>query len=280
MKIALDVCAASAAQAEGSKKNAILVVSFGTSYNDTRDATIGAVETAIKAAYPGYEVHRAFTSQVVINKLKSRDGLKIDNVTEAVERLVSDGVSTLIVQPTHVMHGFEYDDLMSKIKPYEQKFVSIKYGAPLLSSTQDYKAVAAALAAELRPAGDTALIFMGHGTEHFANAAYAALQYHFWDNGYNNILVGTVEGFPDLENVQKHLKARGVQKVLLTPLMIVAGDHSNNDMSGDGDDSWKTILTSAGYEVKTLLKGLGEYESIRNIYVSHVGAAIGSETEK
>lgn len=255
-------------------KKAILVVSFGTSYNDSREATIGAVEKAIQDAYSDYEVRRAFTSQMIINKLKRRDNIEIDNVAQAMDRLVADGVGTLVVQPTHVMNGYEYDGMIAEISPYEANFDSIKYGKPLISSTNDYKQLVAAIAGEFHPAAGTALVLIGHGTEHFANAAYAALSYHFLDNGYKNILVGTVEGYPDLADTQKNLKALGVTKVILAPLMVVAGDHANNDMAGDKEDSWRTVLESQGYEVKPVLKGLGQYDNIRGIYVEHVKEAI------
>lgn len=262
------------------QKKVILVVSFGTSYNDSRDATIGAVEKAIADAFPDYELRRAFTSQIIIDKLKSRDGLEIDNVTEAMERLISDGVGTLVVQPTHVMNGSEYDDMVAEIAPYADRFETLRFGTPLLTSTEDYKNLAAAISGEFEVPDDTALVLMGHGTEHFANCAYAALAYHFLDNGCDNILVGTVEGYPDLEDTMRNVQALGVKKVILTPLMVVAGDHANNDMAGDEEDSWKTQFKAAGYEVDCVLKGMGEYESIRALYVEHVRRAIEAPAEE
>ncbi|WP_242968797.1 sirohydrochlorin cobaltochelatase [Marasmitruncus massiliensis] len=260
-------------------KKAILVVSFGTSYNDSREATIGAIEKEIASAFPEYQVRRAFTSQIIIDKLKSRDNLEIDNVKQAMERLIDEGVGTLICQPTHVMHGLEYDDMVKEVNAYADHFETLKFGEPLLSSTQDYRDVVAAINQEFTVPDDTALVLMGHGTEHFANNTYAALAYYFSHNN-PNILVGTVEGFPDLETTVKDVKELGVKKVILTPLMVVAGDHANNDMAGDEEGSWKTVFKSEGYEVEPVLKGLGEYQSIRDIYVAHVAEAIKSEETK
>lgn len=260
-------------------KKAILVVSFGTSYNDSREATIGAIEKGIASAFPEYQVRRAFTSQIIIDKLKSRDNLEIDNVKQAMERLIDEGVGTLICQPTHVMHGLEYDDMVKEVNAYADHFETLKFGEPLLSSTQDYRDVVAAINQEFTIPDDTALVLMGHGTEHFANNTYAALAYYFSHNN-PNILVGTVEGFPDLETTVKDVKELGVKKVILTPLMVVAGDHANNDMAGDEEGSWKTVFKSEGYEVEPVLKGLGEYQSIRDIYVAHIAEAMKSEETK
>ncbi len=260
-------------------KKAILVVSFGTSYNDTREATIGAIEKEIASAFPEYSVRRAFTSQMIIDKLKSRDNLEIDNVKQAMERLLDEGVGTLICQPTHVMHGLEYDDMVQEVSEYADHFETLKFGEPLLSSTQDYRDVVAAINQEFTVPNDTALVLMGHGTEHFANSTYAALAYYFSHNN-PNILVGTVEGFPDLDTTVKDVKKLDVKKVILTPLMVVAGDHANNDMAGNEEGSWKTVFKSEGYEVEPVLKGLGEYRSIRDIYLAHVAEAIKSEESK
>lgn len=260
-------------------KKVILVVSFGTSYNDTRDATIGAVEKAIQDAYSDYEVRRAFTSQIIIDKLKKRDNLVIDNVTEAMERLVADGVGTVICQPTHIMNGFEYDDMMREVGAYAEHFETLRFGKPLLTSTQDYKDIVAAITKEFSVPEGSALVMMGHGTEHFANSTYAALSYHLVDNGIQNVFIGTVEGYPDFEDTLRNVKAAGVSKVILTPLMVVSGDHANNDMAGDEEGSWKTRFKAEGYQVEPVLKGLGEYDSIRAMYVAHVGAAINEEAE-
>lgn len=251
---------------------AILVVSFGTSYNDSRDKTIGAVEDAIAKAYPQYDVRRAFTSQIIIDKLKSRDNLSIDNVTEALDRAVADGIKTLIVQPTHLMDGYEYNDLKDELAKYEDQFDEIKLGAPLLTSEEDFSKVAEAIAAATKSYDDgkTAIAFMGHGTEADSNAVYEKLNTVLHDKGYQNYTIGTVEAEPSIDDVLAFAKAGNYDKVVLEPLMVVAGDHANNDMAGDEDDSWKSILENAGFEVTTVIKGLGELEAIQQIYVQHV----------
>ncbi|HHV08826.1 MAG TPA: sirohydrochlorin cobaltochelatase [Clostridiales bacterium] len=257
-------------------KKAILVASFGTSYNDSREKTIGAIEKAISLAYPGYALKRAFTSRMVINKLKKRDGLKIDNVDEAMCSLVLEGYGTVIVQPTHVMNGYEYEEMLSLVEPYKGSFEALHVGSPLLTSEEDYARLAEAVAAEIPETNleNTAVVLMGHGTDHFANSAYAALDYRMKDMGYHNIFIGTVENYPDLDTVKKRVAAHQAKKVVLYPLMIVAGDHANNDMAGDGEGSWKTAFEEEGYEVECILKGLGEYEGIRRMFVERVDLAI------
>ena len=273
---AFAVCAVMVALAlagcSGAKKPVILVVSFGTSYNDSRDATIGAIEKAIQDANPDKEVRRAFTSQIIIDKLKSRDGLEIDNVEEAFARLVKDGVKELIVQPTHVMSGFEYDDLMAVVDANRSKFQSVKVGAPLLTTDADYAAVIEAITAATAEYDDgkTLITFMGHGTEHASNATYAKLQSMLTAAGKTNYCIGTVEAEPSIEDVVAAAKAGGYERVVLEPLMVVAGDHANNDMAGDEEDSWKVILQNEGFEVVPVLKGLGQIEAVRAVYVDHV----------
>ncbi len=265
-------------------KKAILVVSFGTSYNDTRAVTIDAIESDIANAFPDYDVKRAFTSQIIIDKLSERDNLQIDNVQQAMEHLISQGYGTLICQPTHVMNGYEYDDMVAAISAYKDKFATIKFGTPLLTSAQDYETLAQTLKKVMPQTQDgEAVVFMGHGTTHPSNSAYSALAYQFLLDGNKNFLVGTVEGFPDVNTVVKLAKENKIKKVYLTPLMVVSGDHANNDMAGDEDDSWKTIFKSEGFEVEPILKGLGEYPEIRTLYVAHTQAAIDStakETEE
>lgn len=265
----------------GSKeeKNVILVVSFGTSYNDSREATIGAIENAIADEFSDYEVRRAFTSQIIIDKLAERDGLEIDNVEEALDRAVEDGVTTLVVQPTHLMSGYEYTDLQDALADYEDKFDKVVLGAPLLSSDADYDAVVSAITAHTADYddGETAICFMGHGTEADSNVVYSTLQEKLVAAGYENYYVGTVEATPSLDDVVAALAENGsYSKVVLEPLMVVAGDHANNDMAGDEDDSWKSVLTGEGYDVTCLLEGLGQNEAIQAIYVSHVQDAIDS----
>ena len=273
---ALTLCAVMLALAlagcSGSKKPVILVVSFGTSYNDSRDITIGAIEAAIQKANPDKEVRRAFTSQIIIDKLKDRDGIVIDNVEEAFARLIKDGVKDLIVQPTHVMSGYEYDDLMEVVNANKSKFSSVKVGAPLLTSDADYDAVIAAITAATAEYDDgkTLIAFMGHGTEHAANATYAKLQEKLTAAGKTNYCIGTVEAEPTIEDVVAAAKAGGYTRVVLRPLMVVAGDHANNDMAGDEEDSWKTILEGEGFEVVPVIQGLGQIEAIQAVYVDHV----------
>ena len=260
-------------------KPVLLAVSFGSSYNETRDVTIGAVEAALQEAYPEYEVRRAFTSQIVIDILEEREKLEIDNVIEAMDRLVADGVKEVVIQPTHVMPGFEYDDVMAEIAAYADKFDSMKVGDPLLTSDKDYDAVVASLVAETAEynVAGTAVVFMGHGTHHEANSTYARLEKRLHAAGYTNYFVGTVEGAPLIDDVIESVKATDAKKVVLLPLMIVAGDHANNDMAGDEEDSWKTAFTNAGYEVECVLKGLGQYEGVQNLLVAHAGKAIAGQ---
>ncbi len=257
-------------------KKAVLVVSFGTSYNESREKTIGSIEKKIAEAFPDYDQRRAFTSQTIIDKIAKRDNEKIDNVKEAMEKLIDEGYGSLIVQPTHVMNGEEYDEMKEITKPFEKNFVSIKYGKPLLTSDDDYKDVIDAVAKDIPQLSDKthAVVFMGHGTNHFANATYSALDYRFKAEEYENAFVGTVEGYPDLEKIKKDLENFKPQKVTLIPLMIVAGDHANNDMAGDEDDSWKTQLKKEGYEVECVLKGLGEYQGIQDMFVAHCKNAL------
>lgn len=269
--------AATEAAAEKAEDAAILVVSFGTSFNDSRDITIGAVEEAIAKAHPEYEVRRAFTSQIIIDILKERDGLEIDNVTQALDRAVADGIKTLVVQPTHLMNGLEYDDLVAEVKLYEEDFDKVVVGDPLLNSDEDFAAVLETITAETAQYddGETAIVFMGHGTHAESNAVYAVLQEKLAAAGYENYYIGTVEAAPTLEDVMAAMNEHGgYKKAVLAPLMVVAGDHANNDMAGDEEDSWKTAMTEAGYEVECLIQGLGQNKGIQDIYVAHVDAAL------
>jgi sirohydrochlorin cobaltochelatase len=254
---------------------AILVVSFGTSYNETREKTIGAIEAAIASAYPGREVRRAFTSRAVIDSIAWRDGERIDTVTEAVERLAAAGVRELTVQPTQFIGGFEYEGALAAVKPYAKHFDSVKYGKPLLDSAEDYRELTAALGAEAKGFGDggTAMVFMGHGTGHPANAAYARLNDELRATGLSRFVAGAVKAEPGLDEVIAAVKALGLKRVLLSPLMIAAGDHANNDMAGGGRDSWKSVLEAEGFEVAVNLRGLGELPAIQAMFVRHMGEA-------
>ncbi len=257
-------------------KPVILAVSFGTSYNDSREATIGAIENALQTANSGYEVRRAFTSQIVIDILEEREKMEIDNVTEAMDRLVSDGVKEVVIQPTHVMTGFEYDDVVEEVNKYADKFDSLKFSNPLLVSDADYDALINSIITETSAYNTegTAVVFMGHGTEHEANATYSTLQKKLNDAGHNNYFIGTVEAEPSLEDVISLVKESGAKKVVLLPLMIVAGDHASNDMAGDEEDSWKTTFINEGFEVECVLKGLGQYTGVQQIFVDHASATI------
>lgn len=261
-------------------KTAILTVSFGTSYNDSREKTIGAIEQALAKAYPEYEVRRAFTSGMILRKLKERDGIEIDNVAQALERAAADGIRTLIVAPTHMMAGFEYQDVVKEVEAYRNRFEKVYLSAPLLDSDADYDAVIAAIVGRTAAYDDqkTAICFMGHGTEADSNRVYAALQEKIRAKGYANYYIGTVEAAPSIEDVVKLLSEKEIyRRAVLEPLMVVAGDHANNDMAGEEDDSWKSILEKKGYEVICILEGLGELPAIQKIYVDHVKAALRSE---
>lgn len=263
-------------QKETTTDQAILVVSFGTSYNDNRDLSIGATEEAIQEAFPDYEVRRAFTSQIIIDKLEERDGLEIDNVTEALDRAVEDGIKNLVVQPTHLMDGYEYQDLVGELAEYAEAFEKIEVGAPLLTSDEDFENVVKAITADTKEYddGETAICFMGHGTEAESNKVYAKMQELLTEEGYDNYFVGTVEASPTLEDVMAQVDAGDYKNVVLEPLMVVAGDHANNDMAGDEEGSWKKAFEDAGYNVECLIQGLGQLEEIRDIYVEHTQDAI------
>ena len=267
-------CSGSGAQ---KVKPAILVVSFGTSFNDSRHITIGAIESAIREKFPDYDVRRAFTSQIIIDKLKERDGVVIDNVEEALDRLVADKVQEIVVQPTHLMNGYEYDDLAKALESYKDKFKKVALGEPLLSSDDDYYKVIAALASvsERYDDGKTALVFMGHGTEAESNKVYSTLQDKLSAEGKKNYFIGTVEAAPTIEDVLKGVEAAGLKKAVLRPLMVVAGDHANNDMADLEDpESWASQLTAAGIEVECVLEGLGQIVEIDELYAAHAADAI------
>lgn len=258
-------------------KPVILVASFGTSYNSSRHVTIGAIEDAIREKYPDYDVRRAFTADTIIDILKERDGIEIDNVAGALDRAVADGVKTLIVQPTHLMDGYEYTDLADALEEYKDKFETVELGEPLLSSDDDFAAVAKAIADAMAAYDDgkTAICLMGHGTEHEANADYARMQEEFNNQGLMQYFVGTVEAEPTCAEVIAAAQAGGFTKAVLRPLMVVAGDHATNDMADASDpDSWASQFEAAGFEVSSVIEGLGQLSAIDDIYVEHVADAI------
>ncbi len=256
-------------------ENELLVVSFGTSYNDNRAATIGAVESAMETAFPDYAVRRGFTSNIIIEHIQRRDGVVIDDVAEALARAKANGVKNLLVQPTHLMNGYEYGDLVKELEACAGDFETVKIGAPLLTTDEDFAAVAQAMvdAAAGYDDGKTAVCYMGHGSEAAANGIYARMQQHLTDSGHDNFFVGTVEAEPTAEDLVKLVKAAGYEKVVLRPMMIVAGDHANNDMAGDGEDSWKSVFTAAGFQVTCEINGLGELEAIQQLLAAHAGEA-------
>ena len=281
-------------------ENELLVVSFGTSFNDSRAEDISGIEKALEAAYPDWSVRRAFTAQIIINHVQARDDEKIDNVDQALERAVDNGVKNLVVQPTHLMHGAEYDELVETLDNYKDKFETVTVAEPMLGEVgsdatvinEDKAKVAEAITAEaVKTAGydsldaakedGTAFVFMGHGTSHSAKVSYSQMAAQMKDLSYDNVFIGTVEGEPEetaCENVIEAVKEAGYTKVVLRPLMVVAGDHANNDMAGDDEDSWKSQFTASGYfdSVDTQISGLGRIEAIQQIYIDHTKDAIDS----
>jgi len=278
--------------------NELLVVSFGTSFNGSRAADIGGIEKALQTAYPDWSVRRAFTAQIIINHVQARDDEKIDNMDQALQRAVDNGVKNLVVQPTHLMHGAEYDELTEAVESYKDKFESVTIAEPLLGEVgdsddavnDDKKAVAEAITAEavktagydsleVAEADGTAFVFMGHGTSHTAKISYSQMQSQMNDLGYDNVFIGTVEGKPEdtaCEAVIEKIKEAGYKKVVLRPLMVVAGDHANNDMAGDDEDSWKSQFEASGAfdKIDTQIAGLGEISAIQDLYVAHTKAAM------
>ncbi|WP_242830085.1 sirohydrochlorin cobaltochelatase [Butyrivibrio sp. XPD2002] len=279
-------------------ENELLVVSFGTSFNDSRAEDIGGIEKALAAAYPDWSVRRAFTAQIIINHVYARDGEKIDNVDQALQRAVDNGVKNLVVQPTHLMHGAEYDELVEALDKYSDKFESVKIAEPLLGEVgkdatiinEDKEKVAKAITnAAVKEAGfdsieaadedGTAFVFMGHGTSHTANVTYSQMQTQMEKLGHKNVFIGTVEGLPEetaLDAVIEAVKAAGYKKVILRPLMVVAGDHANNDMAGDDEDSWKSGFEKDGSfeSIECQIAGLGGISEVQEVYVSHTGDVI------
>ncbi|MCB5474516.1 sirohydrochlorin cobaltochelatase [Blautia luti] len=281
-------------------ENELLVVSFGTSFNDSRAEDVKGIEDALAKAYPDWSVRRAFTAQIIINHVEARDGENIDNMQQALDRAVENGVKNLVVQPTHLMHGAEYDEMTEAINGYKDKFESVAIAEPMLGEVgddatvinDDKKAVAQAITDEAcKEAGfdsmdaaaeaGTAFVFMGHGTSHTANVTYDQMQTQMEDLGFKNAFIGTVEGKPEdtaCDKVIEKVKEAGYKNVVLRPLMVVAGDHANNDMAGDDEDSWKSQFVASGNfeNVDTQIAGLGRIEAVEQIYVDHTKAAIDS----
>ena len=259
----------------------LLVASFGTSYNDNRRLTIGAIEEAMEAAFPDYSVRRGFTSQIIIDHVKDRDGEVIDNMTEAFNRAIDNGVKILVIQPTHLMDGLEYSDVVNEAAEFSDSFEKIAIGRPLLDPDADVEAVLKAIteATAEYDDGETAICFMGHGTEAESNQVYGKMQDMLTAAGYENYFVGTVEAEPGLEDMLAAVGEGSYKKAVLLPLMIVAGDHANNDMAGDDEGPWKTEFEAAGYEVTCMLNGLGELEAIQQLFVEHARAAMDSLAE-
>ena len=277
----------------------LLVVSFGTSFNDSRAKDIGAIEKALQEANPDWAVRRAFTAQIIINHVQARDGEKIDNVLQALDRAVANGVKSLVIQPTHLMHGAEYDELMETVEQYKDKFESVAVAEPLLGEVgadatvinADKEAVAKAVteaavkdagfdSAEVAAAEGVAFVFMGHGTSHTAKISYSQMQTQMDQLGYANVFIGTVEGEPEetaCEAVIEAVKEAGYTKVILRPLMVVAGDHANNDMAGEDEDSWLSLFTAANAfeSIDCQIAGLGRIPAVQDLYVAHTAAVIG-----
>ena len=283
---------------DGIGENELLVVSFGTSYNDSRVNDIKSIEDALQEAYPDWPVRRAFTAQIIINHIQARDGEKIDNMTQALERAVANGVKNLVVQPTHLMHGAEYDEMCAAIDDYRDNFDSVSIAEPLLGEVgsdasvinADKEAVARAITAaaveasgfdslEAAKEAGAAFVLLGHGTAHVARVSYSQMSTQMQQLGYENVFIGTVEGEPEetaCESVIEEVQAAGYTTVILRPLMVVAGDHANNDMAGSDDDSWKPMFEDAGFTVDCQIAGLGGIADIQALYIAHTQAAIDS----
>ena len=281
---------------DGIGENELLVVSFGTSYNDSRVNDIKSIEDALQEAYPDWSVRRAFTAQIIINHIQARDGEKIDNMTQALERAVANGVKNLVVQPTHLMHGAEYDEMCAAIDAYRDNFDAVSIAEPLLGEVgsdasvinADKEAVAKAVTAaaveasgfdslEAAKEAGAAFVFLGHGTAHVAKVSYSQMSTQMQQLGYENVFIGTVEGEPEetaCESVIEKIQAAGYTTVILRPLMVVAGDHANNDMAGSDDDSWKPMFEDAGFTVDCQIAGLGGIADIQALYIAHTQAAI------
>lgn len=250
-------------------KKAILAVSFGTSYHETMEKTIGFIEKKISEKYKDYDVFRAFTSSIIVKKLKG-EGFDINGVKDELNRILNLGYEECYIQPTHMIAGIEYEKVLREAEEFKDKFKVLKIGKPLFQTTNDLKKLVKILGENVEFNDGEAVVLMGHGSEHCVNTVYAALDYMFKDFGYENFFVGTVEAYPDLETVLKFVKAKKYKKAVLMPLLMVAGDHALNDMAGDEDDSWVNIFNSNGVEARAVVKGIGEYAQVAEMYIEHI----------
>ena len=255
-------------------KKALMIVSFGTSFDEAMPAIVNIEETC-RRAFPDYDFYRAFTSGMIIRKLKKTKNIVIHNPQEVMEQLAAEGYEEVLCQPTHIINGMEYEKMMGMLAPYKDRIPVIRVGRPLLTDEEDYRKSCQIVMQELdRPLEqDEAFVLMGHGTEHFSNSAYCQFENMLRDLGYENTYVGTVEGFPGLDYVIRRMKIRGIRKVYLMPLMIVAGDHARNDLAGAEADSWDSLLQAEGFETEIILKGRGEIDAIAALFVEHLQAA-------
>lgn len=251
-----------------------MIVSFGTSFDEAMPAIVNIEETC-RRAFPDYDFYRAFTSGMIIRKLKKTKNIVIHNPQEVMEQLAAEGYEEVLCQPTHIINGMEYEKMMGMLVPYKDRIPVIRVGRPLLTDEEDYRKSCQIVMQELdRPLEqDEAFVLMGHGTEHFSNSAYCQFENMLRDLGYENTYVGTVEGFPGLDYVIRRMKIRGIRKVHLMPLMIVAGDHARNDLAGAEADSWDSLLQAEGFETEIILKGMGEIDAIAALFVEHLQAA-------
>ena len=256
------------------KNTAILVVSFGTSYKETREKTLDSIVKDFEKEFGKENVYSAYTSQMIINRVKERDGIKINNVTDAMEEIKAKEIGTLYVQPTHILNGQEYEKMLALMEPFRENFEKIVVGKPLLTDSEDYDKIVEIMSEEIGEIGsDEVVVLMGHGTGHFIDAAYAALDYRFKAKSSDRIFVATVEGYPEINDIESAIADTKAKKIRMIPFMVVAGDHATNDMAGD-EDSWKTMMEEKGYQVECVLQGLGEYPKVRELYVEHLKTAI------
>ena len=251
-------------------KKAVLVVSYGTSYIETREKTIGAVEKAIATAFPDRELRRAFTAKMVIDIVKRKEGVTVDFVTDALQKLVDEGFDDVLVQSTHVTNGGQFDFVAQAVREFKGRFANLSLGMPLLTTDADYDAVVSAIVKEFYPAGDdAALVIMGHGTEHYANATYSQLMLKFWYSGYRNVYVTTAGRFPDFEQTAADMRGKGYRRVTIMPLLVVAGDHVTNDVAGESESSLLSAMRREGYEVTADVRSLGALPVFQQMYVAH-----------